>query len=208
MQDKEYVENALRTESNDFDAIRTRMKDVAPLLGTILSQALASAQAVDLLKKYLFYGKAIDAQKLQKLSKAMGSNAAAQALGLSPPSEHVTTTPEMDLTTCQETTIRSLHAAMGLLTESGEVIEAVARELSGLGPIDRTNVKEEAGDLFWYLAILSSAAGFSFGESKERNIEKLRARYGDRFSDQRAKERDLAMERDVLEGSQNSKQSS
>jgi len=50
---------------------------------------------------------------------------------------------------------RSLHALIGLITELPELLDAVSRN-------DKVNIKEEIGDLTWYLAILVDEYGFDF----------------------------------------------
>lgn len=95
--------------------------------------------------------------------------------------------------------IRYLHAAMGICTESGELMDALKKHLIYGKPIDETNVNEEVGDLFWYVAILADAYEFTFEDSMEKNIAKLKARYPNRFNEKDALLRDLNKERQVLE---------
>lgn len=44
---------------------------------------------------------------------------------------------------------RILHGVMGLCTELGELDDCLSAKM-----VDRTNLKEEIGDAYWYLAIL------------------------------------------------------
>ena len=60
------------------------------------------------------------------------------------------------------------------------------------------NLFEEVGDIFWYLAIMADEIGFSFEDVMEKNLEKLKARYGDKFTKDKAINRDLSKELDVL----------
>ena len=57
----------------------------------------------------------------------------------------------------------------------------------------------EMGDLFWYCAIIADQLNINFDEIMEKNIAKLKARYGDKFSETKAEKRDLASERTILE---------
>ena len=57
---------------------------------------------------------------------------------------------------------------------------------------------EEVGDIFWYLAIIADELQFSFDDVMERNLEKLKARYGDKFTKDKAINRNLEKELDVL----------
>ncbi|MEM4379115.1 MAG: nucleoside triphosphate pyrophosphohydrolase family protein [Thermoplasmatales archaeon] len=96
-------------------------------------------------------------------------------------------------------TVRILHAAIGLSTESAELIDALKKHLFYGKALDIVNIKEEAADCFWYIAILADTLGFSFEEIQEKNINKLKARYGDRFTEHAALNRDLNTEREILE---------
>lgn len=98
-----------------------------------------------------------------------------------------------------ETDARVLHGAMGLCTEAGELLDAVKKYLFYDKSPDKVNMKEEIGDAFWYLAVICDALDISFEECWERNLAKLRQRYGDRFSSESACNRDLAAERKELE---------
>lgn len=98
-----------------------------------------------------------------------------------------------------EENIRLLHAAIGLATEAGEALDAMKKHLFYGKALDKVNLKEEMGDLFWYLAIMADALQIDFSDIMERNIEKLKARYGNKFCDNKAINRDLSTERAILE---------
>jgi NTP pyrophosphatase (non-canonical NTP hydrolase) len=98
-----------------------------------------------------------------------------------------------------EDTLKILHAGMGMVTEAGEMMDAIKRFLIYGKPIDRVNLKEENGDLFWYQALLARAAGFTFEEAMSTNIAKLEKRFPDKFSSERALNRNLDAEREALE---------
>ncbi len=96
--------------------------------------------------------------------------------------------------------IRLLHAAIGLATETAEIQDQLKKVIFYGKPLDKVNLIEEAGDLAWYLAILLDTLGSSFEEIQEKNIAKLKARYGSKFSEAAATNRDLVTERKILEG--------
>lgn len=95
---------------------------------------------------------------------------------------------------------RLLHAVMGLVTETGELMDALKRKLIYGKGIDRVNVMEECGDLLWYIALALDACDYTIEEAMERNITKLKKRYPDGYSDTNALNRDLEAERAALEG--------
>lgn len=96
-------------------------------------------------------------------------------------------------------TVRLLHAAIGLETEVGEIQDALKKHIFYGKPLDKVNLGEELGDLFWYMAVMSDVLGVSFEAVMEKNIAKLKARYGDKFSSEKALNRDLDTERKILE---------
>jgi len=94
--------------------------------------------------------------------------------------------------------VRTLHAALGLADEAGEIAKAVKSCIFYGSKFDSENLKEEAGDLLWYLAILSDAIGVPLDEIMDANLRKLRARYPDGFTQDDALNRDAVRERAAL----------
>jgi NTP pyrophosphatase (non-canonical NTP hydrolase) len=81
---------------------------------------------------------------------------------------------------------RIINAALGLSGEAGEFADAVKKmQFQGHG-LDRTKAKNELGDIAWYVALASSALGFSLSEVLQSNIDKLRERYPDGFDSERS----------------------
>ena len=93
-----------------------------------------------------------------------------------------------------------MHAAMGMVTESGEFIDALKKLTIYGKPLDRTNLIEEIGDVQWYVALACRELGVSFEEVFDRNIEKLKVRFPDKFTSDAALNRDLDVERVALAG--------
>ena len=91
-----------------------------------------------------------------------------------------------------------VHAIYGLCTEAGEISEALLKAAK-VGEFDEVNLKEEAGDLLWYLAMLFRELDTDFSEVSTTNINKLKARFPDKFTQEDAYNRDLATERKILE---------
>jgi NTP pyrophosphatase (non-canonical NTP hydrolase) len=99
------------------------------------------------------------------------------------------TAPEEDL----------MHAAAGVCTEGGELMDVFKKFHFYGKPIDWVNVQEEIGDVLWYLALACRASGTSLEVIAEKNIAKLKARYPEKFTNFRAINRDLETERKFLE---------
>lgn len=92
-----------------------------------------------------------------------------------------------------------LHGIIGVATESGELLQALALSIFDNEEFDIVNLKEEIGDVMWYQAILAVKGGFTLTQAQRTNIAKLAERYGDKFTAERALVRDLIAERTVLQ---------
>jgi len=97
---------------------------------------------------------------------------------------------------------RIMHGISGCVTEAGELEDAMKRHIFYGKDLDLVNLKEEVGDIMWYLAILTDALGTSFEELADTNIKKLSTRYPEKFTSEKALNRDLHKEREVLEESE------
>lgn len=173
MNPNQYQAEAQNTKSPDFHTAVVSVERLIPLLRRLC----VGAEAIDELKKGVFYGKELSNSMRLKLQAIQPG----EFFHLDPP------------------TIDAIHAGLGLMTEGAEILEAVIRGPGSGEELDLTNLKEEGGDCLWYLAILFQAVGTDFETEMARNNAKLRARFPDRFSSEKALERDLELEREVLE---------
>lgn len=140
------------------------------LFQELLAQFIKAGDKLDKVKKALFYGKT-HAFIMFEGEKTLDGGSQDQKL------------------------IDIIHGMLGIATESVELLEAL-----GKSEIDEVNVKEELGDVLWYVAIMCKKLNCTFEELQLMNIAKLRARFPDRFKEHDAINRDLANERKVLEG--------
>ena len=92
-----------------------------------------------------------------------------------------------------------IHASMGLSTEAAEFTDAIKKHIFYGKELDTVNLKEEIGDILWYAAIALEALGSDFESVMQTNIDKLSARYPDKFTEELAENRDLDKERAILE---------
>ena len=98
--------------------------------------------------------------------------------------------------------LKLLHASLGMETESGEVADIMKRHLFYGTDIDPIHVKEEIGDLLWYVSLALDAIDSSFDEVMEMNIRKLEIRYPEKFTPEDAVSRDTAAEKAALSSSE------
>jgi len=96
-------------------------------------------------------------------------------------------------------TIRLLHGALGLTTEAGEFADGLKKHVFYGKVLDVANLKEEMGDIFWYMALIANTLDIDFSSIMETNIKKLEARYKIAFSENEAEDRDLIQERKTLD---------
>ena len=82
-----------------------------------------------------------------------------------------------------------LHAAIGLAGEAGELLDTVRKHIFDGQPLDRDNVKEEAGDIIFYLEALIQTMQTTVHEIITGNMAKLSKRYEAGYSDKAAQER-------------------
>ena len=70
-----------------------------------------------------------------------------------------------------------LHMAVGISGEAGELLDAIKKHAIYQKELDFANVKEEAGDILFYLTGLLNDVGITLNECIEANREKLSKRY-------------------------------
>jgi len=92
-----------------------------------------------------------------------------------------------------------LHATIGISTEAGELLDAVKKHLFYGKKLDIVNIHEELSDICWYMSLLMEWSGTTWEEVFELNIEKLRLRYPEKFTTDKALSRNLEAERNLLE---------
>lgn len=73
------------------------------------------------------------------------------------------------------------NAACGLAGEAGEVVDLIKKHLFQEKSLDLGRVKEEMGDVMWYLSYLSMILGVDLNSVVQQNIEKLTNRYPNGF---------------------------
>lgn len=173
-----YIEEANVTMSDNFHFEKVSQE----LFVDILDSCIESLNDLDKIKKALFYGRDMG-EELTLIEQGVRNNDI-QIHGLHPD-------PQAGM--------RLLHGIIGIATEAGEMLEALRQGVEG-GVFDLTNVAEEVGDNQWYAAAILRALGKTFDSVQHTNIEKLRARFPNKFTEFDANHRNLEVERKILEG--------
>lgn len=84
---------------------------------------------------------------------------------------------------------RQIIAALGLAGEAGEFANIIKKKTAHGHDIGKDALADELGDVLWYLAEAATACGLTLNEIAVMNVEKLRARYPDGFSEERSRNR-------------------
>ena len=86
---------------------------------------------------------------------------------------------------CKHSVDMIYHALHGMVGEIGEIHSLFQKEYQG-HRIDNEHLKKELGDLMWFIAEFCTAEMWDMSEIGRMNIEKLKARYPDGFSEERS----------------------
>jgi len=187
LDDKQFVEDCLRTESQI-----EKVKADPQLLGGAGFAFISIGAILDQIKKNAFYGKPYSQVEL-----AAEFAAIVEALDML--KEGIQNIEDESRKVELEVNPRMFHAIVGIATESTELVEAL--DMEG-GKMDYTNISEEIGDLGWYQAIALDEMNTSLENSYGAVVAKLKKRYGEKFTSEAAINRDTDAERVVLEEEQ------
>jgi NTP pyrophosphatase (non-canonical NTP hydrolase) len=81
------------------------------------------------------------------------------------------------------------HGILGILTEAGELADPIKKAVIYGSAMNNENIREEIGDLLWYIAVVANNLGIDLDSVAYENIAKLQARYPEKYTDQDAIER-------------------
>ena len=184
---KEYLEQSGRTASK-LDVVRKDLYPTDAKLAFDLTNLMVNGQTADLMKRGLFYKE--PNAKLQERADAFKIKAEEMytATGQHIEADRKFTDEQIDI----------IHAALGLISEAGEIIEEVVMSFIDKRPTDHTNLREESGDVLWYEALLLRTIKSKFEDEAGRNLSKLAKRYPEKFTSEAALNRDLDAEKKVL----------
>lgn len=84
---------------------------------------------------------------------------------------------------------RLTNGALGLAGEAGEVVDLIKKHVQYNKPLDLDEVREELGDLLWYVALIIYDLDLTFEEIMAKNIDKLDMRFPKMFSEEAAIQR-------------------
>ena len=171
----EYVRQSSRTEKDISELVIFGHRNA--LLKKLLEKVATDSGAVDELKKNIIYGKVLDDDEFCKKYHINE-----HSLGLK---KQITLDSE---------TARMLHGIVGIAGEAGELAEHLIDNLYQGAKYDRTKVAEELGDLMWYVALVLRVLNVDAEQLLQANIDKLKARYPEKYTAENALHRDTNVE--------------
>lgn len=79
-----------------------------------------------------------------------------------------------------------VNGALGLAGECGECCDIIKKYKFQQHELDKEHLKDELGDVLWYLAEMASALGITLEDVARFNLDKLHRRYhGEKWSRER-----------------------
>ena len=175
----DYIAEAHVTAASNYYGNKVPLQTLAVVLET----AINALNELDKVKKSLFYGRDLNITNIGNDTRYTDCRAIPEGID-----------PNDD-----KRAINIIHAIIGMATESGELLEMFYKTVFNDAAFDDVNASEEVGDTMWYQALLIRALGTTFDSEQRGNIAKLRARFPNAFTEYDANNRDLFMEREVLE---------
>jgi hypothetical protein len=191
---EQFSEYALRTES----ILPPDTKVDLRLLKAALLLAINTGKILNIIKKQMFYSYQLKDNDRENLSEWITTI----QYGLYPLQEFAKRNNPAPYNPSETTTadLRLIHATIGKITEPAEFAETTLKVIETGEFTDemRLNLMEEVGDGWWYDAVVMHRFGFTFKEIATRVINKLIARFGGKFSTDKANTRDATAEMAAL----------
>ena len=85
---------------------------------------------------------------------------------------------------------KELHAVFGMAGEVGEIQSIYQKTFQG-HEFDSSEMKKELGDLLWFIAEYCTVYGWELEDIMQLNIDKLKARYPEGFSEEKSINREV-----------------
>ena len=184
-----YEEEVIKLEAKCDDVNTTRI----PLHE--LYQIAKLCREIDILKRRCFYDKKPDRDKIKVIR-----NEIKDLFDIVWPWENkFTNDPSFDNTKINH---RILHSILGIITETGEILENLLDAIANDRDVNYDNLLEEQSDLFWYQALMRDECiklhgdRFTRENIEKANIAKLKVRYSK--GTEYGQERDVEKEKKAI----------
>lgn len=187
----EFRDECLRTEApRDF----LNAKD--PIMHTCLELVADTGRVVHLFKRKAYYAESIDPRKIDHACALAASSLNSFSTDYSAEHDGKLRNPGP-----AEVNSRFMHAIVGLYGEAGGMASILLdQKRHGEEKFDPIGLIDCIGGALWYLNVIMDELEVSEDEVKAALLRKLRVRYPDGFSFEKARVRDQVAERNALEG--------
>lgn len=197
MNPKEYVKNVLVTEARDFAPLQDRFSQVRAI--RLLHGAIGLASELSEIRE-MGQKDSIDEVNLKEemgdLCWYMGIMVS--ELQLDP--DEIFQLHAINMPSREEQRRSDLSNNIDNLTiDIGAMIDILKKNLMYGKELNVADIKDKLFSIGCEIEAALNTHGMTSSESRERNIEKLRARYGEKFTEAAALERNLTVEREILE---------
>ena len=203
MNPKEYVKKVLITEARDFTPVRERLREEKNIRLVHASAGITSEVAEIL--ELADASRGLNEINRAHIREEMGDilwyvgiasdalNASERIMG---PVIHTAKKLESDDDLAES--LMALGTAMATL--SGEFADLAIKKFCFYGkPFDAEPLIQILARINGFVDIALTEAGYTIEDAREKNIAKLAARYGEKFSEAAALERNLDKENEILE---------
>jgi len=109
--------------------------------------------------------------------------------------KHALRTLYPDLTTNKRLSL----CGLGMAGEVGEIADLLKKYLHHRNgkALDVEKIKDEMGDVLWYMTVLGDTLGFTLEEAMRANVAKLEKRHGNGFTPNYASDSNASLIRDA-----------
>lgn len=184
-----YIEKSSRTAAPNYPIGRELFPNNLDVMIQLMDVVVTGHQA-DSSKRSLFY-KTPNEKLSDRLREASKKLSEAMVKLESMPESIQLSNEEFDF----------IHGAFGIASEVGEMVEEFLLSKAEGRPMNTTNIKEEVGDVMWYLAMWMRYFGLTFEDCADSNIAKLTVRFPEKFTEDNAHNRNIDEEMKAIEES-------
>ena len=78
--------------------------------------------------------------------------------------------------------MRGANLLLGIAGETGELLDLLKKKYFHGKVVEKETIRDEIGDILWYIARISDYYGFTLEDFMQANIEKLMKRYPEGFN--------------------------
>lgn len=197
MSPKEYVKNVLVTEARDFAPLQERFSQVRNI--RLLHGAIGLASELSEIRE-MAESDDIDTVNLKE---EMGDLCWYMGIMV----DEMQVNPEVVFMGKQYTEREGypnkkerLNESIDIMTKCiGTAIDFLKKAVMYGKPLNINEIEGQLQELSLEIEMSLNLYGMTSSQARERNIEKLRARYGEKFTEAAALERNLTAEREILE---------